>query len=159
MLDGWDLTGTGTLRRSFGRNFPRGDVTGACQVLAPEAARRVHPSNYEAILNALVRRLAGGASTEAATPFAFAVYDLDREEAQTDRRTETTLDVQIRAGWWRKSQNSTAAPGSSSRPAGQGVGATGRRRRMGIASSSAWPPGPGRQSPNSTGQIIVSRLR
>jgi tRNA dimethylallyltransferase len=99
VLDGWDLTGTGTLRRSLERDFPRSDVTGAYHVLArlaPEAARRVHPNNYEAILNALVRRMASEASNEAATPFAFAVYGLDRAEAETDRRIETTLDDQIR---------------------------------------------------------------
>jgi tRNA A37 N6-isopentenylltransferase MiaA len=61
VVDGWDLTGTGTLRRSLERDFPPCDVKGAYQVLArlaPEVARRVHPSNYEAILNALVRRMA-----------------------------------------------------------------------------------------------------
>jgi tRNA dimethylallyltransferase len=101
VLDGWDLTGTGTLRRSLERDFPRSDVKGAYHVLArltPEAARRVHPGNYEAILNALVRRMAGQAGNEAATPFAFAVYGLDRGEAETDRRIETTLDAQIHDG-------------------------------------------------------------
>jgi tRNA dimethylallyltransferase len=101
VLDGWDLTGTGTLRRSLERDFPRGDVTGSYQVLArlaPEMARRVHPHNYEAILNALVRRMASEASNEAATLFAFAVYGIDRVETETDRRIETTLDDQIRDG-------------------------------------------------------------
>jgi tRNA dimethylallyltransferase len=98
---GWDLTGTGTLRGSLERDFPRSDVTGAYQVLArlaPEVAQRVHPSNYEAIVNALVRRMTGEASNKIATPFAFAVYGVDRGEAETDRRIETTLDAQIRAG-------------------------------------------------------------
>jgi tRNA dimethylallyltransferase len=102
VLDGWDLTGTGTLRRSLERDFPRGDVTSAYHVLArlaPEAARRVHPNNYEAILNALVRRMADEAGSEVgAGPFAFAVYGLDRGKAQTDRRIEATLDAQIRHG-------------------------------------------------------------
>jgi tRNA dimethylallyltransferase len=101
VLDGWDLTGTGALRRSLERDFPRSDVKGAYHVLArlaPEVARRVHPSNYEAILNALVRRMAGEAGNEVATPFAFAVYGVDRGEAETDRRIETTLDAQIRDG-------------------------------------------------------------
>ncbi|MGH7734178.1 MAG: hypothetical protein ACREOE_10880, partial [Gemmatimonadales bacterium] len=65
VLDGWDLAGTGTLRRALERDFPRSDVKGAYQMLArlaPAAARRVHPSNYEAILNALVRRMADEAS-------------------------------------------------------------------------------------------------
>jgi tRNA dimethylallyltransferase len=101
VLEAWDLTGTGTLRRSLERDFPRSDVTGAYHVLArlaPEVARRVHPHNYEAILNALARRMAGAASTEVAAPFAFAVYGIDRGEAETDRRIETTLDAQIRDG-------------------------------------------------------------
>jgi len=101
VLDGWDLAGTGTLRRSLERDFPRSDATGAYHVLArlaPEAARRVHPNNYEAILNALARRMAGPAGNEVAAPFAFAVYGLDRGEAETDRRIETTLDAQIRHG-------------------------------------------------------------
>jgi tRNA A37 N6-isopentenylltransferase MiaA len=101
VLSGWDLTGTGTLRRSLERDFPRSDIEGAYQVLArlaPEVARRVHPNNYEAILNALVRRMASQASNEVAAPFAFAVYGVDRGEAETDRRIETTLDGQIRDG-------------------------------------------------------------
>jgi tRNA dimethylallyltransferase len=101
VLDGWDLTGTGTLRRSLERDFPRSDVKGAYRVLArlaPEVARRVHPGNYEAILNALVRRMADEASNEVATPFAFAVYGVDQGEAETDRRIETILDAQIRDG-------------------------------------------------------------
>jgi tRNA dimethylallyltransferase len=101
VVSGWDLTGTGTLRRSLERDFPRSDLEGAYQVLArlaPEVARRVHPNNYEAILNALVRRLADEATNEVATPFAFAVYGVDRGEAETDRRIETTLDAQLRDG-------------------------------------------------------------
>lgn len=102
VVDGWDLTGTGTIRRSLERDFPRSDVTGAYQVLArlaPEVARRVHPGNYEAILNALARRMASDAGSETvATPFAFAVYGLDRGKTQTDRRIEMMLDAQIRDG-------------------------------------------------------------
>ena len=101
VLKGWDLTATGTLRRSLERDFPRSDVNGAYQVLArlaPEVARRVHPNNYAVILNALARRMAGEASNAVATPFAFAVYGVDRGEAETDRRIETTLDAQIRDG-------------------------------------------------------------
>ncbi len=101
VLEGWELTGTGTLRQSLERDFPRNDLKGAYQVLArlaPEAARRVHPGNYEAVLNALVRRISSGTSEQAATPFAFTVYGLDRGQAQTDRRIEATLDTQIRHG-------------------------------------------------------------
>ncbi|HTS97675.1 MAG TPA: hypothetical protein VMI33_13740 [Streptosporangiaceae bacterium] len=105
VVDGWDLTGTGTLRRSLEGDFPRSDAKGAYRVLArlaPEVARRVHPHNYEAILDALVRRMAGEARTEAATPFAFAVYGVDPGEAETERRIEATLDAQIRDGLLRE---------------------------------------------------------
>jgi tRNA dimethylallyltransferase len=101
VLDGWDLTGTETLRRSLERDFPRSDITSAYHVLArlaPGVARRVHPNNYEAILNALVRRMTEAGSEAGSGPFAFAVYGLDRGEAQTDRRIEATLDAQIRHG-------------------------------------------------------------
>jgi tRNA dimethylallyltransferase len=101
VVDGWDLTGTGALRRSLERDFPPSDVEVAYQMLArlaPEAARRLHPNNYEVILNALVRRMVGEAGHEVAAPFAFAVYGVDRGEAETDRRIETTLDAQIRDG-------------------------------------------------------------
>jgi tRNA dimethylallyltransferase len=154
VLDGWDLTGTGTLRRSLERDFPRGDVTGSYQVLArlaPEVARRMHPHNYEAILNALVRRMASEAGSEAATPFAFAVYGIDRAEAETDRRIETTLDDQIRHGLLEE----IAELDRRYQLAGQGAGATWRRRRTGTASSSAWPHRPGRQSPSSTAPALL----
>src|ERR1700751_184087 len=101
VLDGWDLTGTETLRRSLERDFPRSDVTGAYHMLgrlAHEVARRVHSHKYEAILNALARHMAGLTGNDVATPFAFAVYGVDRGEDETDRRIEMTLDAQIRDG-------------------------------------------------------------
>src|SRR4029077_4758366 len=49
-------------------------------------------------LTCAVGRMASEASNEAPTPFAFAVYGIDRVEAETDRRIETTPDDQIRAG-------------------------------------------------------------
>jgi tRNA dimethylallyltransferase len=101
VVDGWDLTGTGTLRRSLERDFPPSDAGVAYRVLArvaPEVARRVHPNDYEAILNALVRRVAGQAGHQVAAPFAFAVFGVDRGAAETDRRIETTLDAQLRDG-------------------------------------------------------------
>jgi tRNA A37 N6-isopentenylltransferase MiaA len=89
----------------------------------------VHPNNYEAILNALVRRMAGEASNEMATPFAFEVYGVDRGGAETNRRIETTLDAQIRDGLLEE----IAELDRRYRLTGQGVSATWRRRSMGIA--------------------------
>jgi tRNA dimethylallyltransferase len=101
VLEGWDLTATGALRRSLERDFPSSDVEVAYQLLArlaPEMARRVHPNNHQAILDALVRRMAGGAGHEVPTPFTFAVYAVDRGDTETGRRIEATLDAQIRGG-------------------------------------------------------------
>ena len=154
VLDGWDLTGTETLRRSLERDFPRSDVTSAYHVLArlaPEVARRVHPNNYEAILNALVRRMADEAGNEVRSgPFAFAVYGLDQGEAQTDRRIEATLDAQIRHGLLEEIADLNRRYRLVDQARRPGAGATWRRRRTGTASSSAWPPRPGGQSPSST---------
>ena len=157
VLDGWDLTGTGTLRRSLERDFPRGDVEGAYHVLArlaPEVARRVHPGNYEAILNTLVRRMAGHAGSKVAMPFAFAVYGLDRGKAETDRRIEMTLDAQIRDGLLAEIAELDRRYRLVEQARRPGAGATWHCRRMGIASSSAWPRRPGRQSPNSTAPAL-----
>jgi tRNA dimethylallyltransferase len=101
VVEGWDLAGTAPLRRSLECDFPPREVKVAYEVLArlaPEAARRVHPNNYEAILNALMRRMAGEAGRQVAAPFVFAVYGVDRGRAETDRRIEATLDAQIRDG-------------------------------------------------------------
>jgi IPP transferase len=158
VLDGWDLTGTGTLRRSLERDFPRSDVTGAHQVLArlaPEVARRVHPSNYEAILNALVRRMTGEASNEVATPFAFTVYGVDRGERRPTGGSRQRWTPRSATGCWRRSPSSTAGTGSSSRLAGRGAAAMWRRRHMGIASSSTWPRRPGSRSRNSTAPTLL----
>jgi len=150
VLDGWDLTGTGTLRRSLECDFPRSDVQGAYQVLArlaPEVALRVHPSNCEAILNALVRRLAGQPANKLGP------------RRLRSRCTASTGGKRRPAGgsrrrWTPRSATglprSTAATSSSSTLAGQGAGAMWRGRRTGIASSSTWPRRPGRQSRNST---------
>ena len=142
VLDGWDLTGTGTLRRSLQRDFPRGDVEGAYHVLArlaPEAARRVHPGNYEAILNTLVRRMAGHAGNKVAMPFAFAVYGLDRGEAETDQRIEITLDTQIRDRLLEEIAELDCRYRLVEQARRPGAGATWHCKRTAIASSSAWP--------------------
>jgi hypothetical protein len=74
--------------------------------------------------------MAGGASNEVATPFAFAVYGVDRWDAETHRRIETTLPPRSAAGWWRRLRGSTAGTASSSRPCG---------RLAWWSASRAWP--------------------
>ena len=100
-----------------------------------------------------MRRLAGGASNEVATPFAFAVYGVDRE-AETDRRIETTLDAQIRRGLVEETAELDRRYRLVEQARRPGRRRMWRRRRMGIASSSAWPRRPGRQSRASTAPIL-----
>jgi hypothetical protein len=75
--------------------------------------------------------MAGEASNEAATPFAFAVYGIDRGEAETDRGSRGRWTPRSVTVCWRRLPSSTAGTCSSSRLAGQGANATWRRRRTG----------------------------
>jgi hypothetical protein len=126
-----------------------------CSRLASEVARRVHPNNYEAILNALVRRMVARRATRWPRRLrsrCTASTKGKRRPVDGSRRRWTPRSA---TGCWRRLQSSTAGTGSSSRLAGQGVGATWRRRRMGIASSSAWPRRPGRPSRSSTAPTLL----
>lgn len=61
--------------------------------------RGCHRNNYEAIINALVRRVADGADgSHDRGPFQFTVFGVDRCPAETDRRIEATLDSQLQRG-------------------------------------------------------------
>lgn len=58
LLDEWDLSGTAALRASLERDFPPRQAADAYAVLEradAKAAARLHPNNYEGIINALVR--------------------------------------------------------------------------------------------------------
>ena len=139
VLDGWDLTGTRAFRRSLERDFPRSDFQGAYHVLArlaPEVARRVHPSNYEAILNAVVRRKSrrGGQGGG----HAVCVRGVRRRPRESGDRPADRDDVgrpDQSTGCWRRLPDSTAGTGSSSRLVGQGVGATWRGEAHGYRES------------------------
>lgn len=103
LVRGWNLEGTADLRRSLERDFPRSDAEGAYLVLQrldPAVAKRVSPRNYEAIINALVRRMGttGDEQPQDGNPFRFSVFGIDRGVEETDRRIETTLDQQLARG-------------------------------------------------------------
>lgn len=102
LVQSWDLDGTASLRRSLQRDFPRGDIDGAYDVLRRldrAAASRVKPANYEGIINALVRRMATDSVREpSGEPFRFAVFGIDRGARATDRRIAATLDRQLARG-------------------------------------------------------------
>ena len=68
VLDGWDLTGTGTLRRSLERDFPRSDVKGAYQLLARLAPRGGPACAPQQLRGDLWRRRRMGIASSSAWP-------------------------------------------------------------------------------------------
>jgi tRNA dimethylallyltransferase len=102
VVESWDLAGSASSRRALEMDFPPDQREDALRVLKridPIAARRVHPNNYDAILNAIVRRMATNAGTSVApAPFSFSVFCMRRDFSDITARIETTLDRQLRAG-------------------------------------------------------------
>lgn len=102
VVESWELRGSASSRRALGRDFPPDQREDALRVLRridPVAARRVHPNNYDAILNAIARRMAvGGGGAAAPAPFSFSVFCMRRDFGEITARIETTLDGQLRAG-------------------------------------------------------------
>jgi tRNA dimethylallyltransferase len=97
----WNLDGTADLRRTLQRDLPRSDPEAAHDVLrrlAPDRARKVHPRNYEAVVNALVRTMAEPHDPKPQEPFELVVFGLDRGAAQTDARIQTTFADQLDRG-------------------------------------------------------------
>ena len=102
IVESWDLRGSASSRRGLEKDFPPDQREDAFRVLKridPMAARRVHPNNYDAILNALVRRMTvGGSGPAVATPFSFGVFCMRRDFGEVKGRIERTLDEQLRTG-------------------------------------------------------------
>lgn len=103
ILEQWAVRGTAARRMSIERDFPRTEPGEAYKFLrrvAPEAAARTHPRNYEAIVNALVRRLDSNSDTlaPATPPFRFRTIGLDRGVRATEERVVRTLHEQFRRG-------------------------------------------------------------
>ena len=102
VVESWDLRGSASTRRGLEKDFPPDQQEDAFRFLKridPMAARRVHPNNYDAILNALVRRITvGGSGPTAAPAFSFAVFCMRRDFGEVAARIERTLDEQLRTG-------------------------------------------------------------
>jgi tRNA dimethylallyltransferase len=115
VLGGWDVDGVGAARASLRRDFPRsaaGDAYATLRRLNPARAARVHPHNYEAVINALAAVMAGngrpgqppasGASPVdpggTAGPAATLVLGLDPGAVVLDRRVAGTYDGQVDRG-------------------------------------------------------------
>lgn len=101
VVEGWNLRGSASRRRALEKDFPPNQIGDAFDLLHRidrVAARRVHPNNYEAILNALSRRIEAGKGSPASPPFSFTVYCMRRDLDDLTARIERTLDAQLRDG-------------------------------------------------------------
>lgn len=109
LLGGWDVDRVGAARASLRRDFPRsaaGDAYATLRRLNPGRAARVHPNNYEAIINALAALMgqteagatnAGGAKDEGGR-MATVVFGLDPGARALDQRVARTYDHQVDLG-------------------------------------------------------------
>jgi tRNA dimethylallyltransferase len=69
VLGGWDTGRVGEARDALRRDFPQsaaGDAHATLRRLSPQRAARVHPNNYEAVINALAAVMSGSADADAA---------------------------------------------------------------------------------------------
>jgi tRNA dimethylallyltransferase len=107
VLGGWDVDRVGAARASLRRDFPRsaaGDAYATLRRLNPARAARVHPNNYEAIINALAAVMAengpsgpGDASGKAGAT-ATLTLGLDPGARVLDQRVADTYDGQVERG-------------------------------------------------------------
>ena len=105
LLSGWDVDRVGTVRASLRRDFPRSMAPDAYAMLGRldrAAASRVHPNNYEAIINSLASVMSDRDATRHrpdgrpdAKPV---VLGLDPGPAAVDKRVARTYDNQVRRG-------------------------------------------------------------
>ena len=96
LLDGWTLDGVGQARDALRRDFPRSMAADAYAMLRRlDRTARVHPNNYEAVINALAARMGGA---RGATPPRAVILGLDPGAAAVDRRVAATYDDQVRRG-------------------------------------------------------------
>ncbi|HVX43901.1 MAG TPA: tRNA (adenosine(37)-N6)-dimethylallyltransferase MiaA [Mycobacteriales bacterium] len=100
LLEGWNVQDSARTRNSVRRDFPPDMAEDAYETLKRldrKAAGRVHPNNYEAVINALSRIMStpdGGSKQTART----VVLGLDRPASELDARVASTFDRQLRDG-------------------------------------------------------------
>ncbi len=100
LLEGWDVAGSGAARDALRRDFPRGMTSDAYAMLRRldrGVAARVHPNNYEAIINALATATAPRPD-RAPTALQTVVLGLNPPQQVLDERVEQTFDRQVDRG-------------------------------------------------------------
>jgi tRNA dimethylallyltransferase len=119
LLEGWDTDRVGAVRGSLRRDFPPAMAADAYAVLRRldrTAAARVHPNNYDAVINTLAGVMAAGSGTGAgsatradsatgvgsgtghASEARVLLLGLDPGASSIDERVVRTYDEQVRRG-------------------------------------------------------------
>ncbi len=101
LVSGWDVAGTEGVRAALQRDFPPSLAADAYETLRrldKAAAARVRPQNYEAVINALVRKMAPDAGQGGDGGDRALVLGLDPGARRGDRRIAETLDRQFDDG-------------------------------------------------------------
>lgn len=102
LLEGWATEQTGAARNALRRDFPHSMLTDAYAMLRrldPDAAARVHPHNYEAVINALARLIGDSTGEADSRPAVRSVaLALDPGSDATDLGVTRTYDEQVRRG-------------------------------------------------------------
>lgn len=104
LLEGWDVDRSATAHRTLRKDFPpsmAADAHATLRRLDRAAAGRVHPNNYEGVINALAAAM-GGREREADAPGAanvtHVVLGLDRPPHELDDRVARAFDDQMDQG-------------------------------------------------------------
>jgi tRNA dimethylallyltransferase len=102
LVEGWELAGDEAARAELRRDFPPGSEREAHELLERldrARAKKIHPNNLEATLNALAAVMAGsGRSGAPGGAGPSLVLGLDPGPKEVSRRIELTLDRQLGAG-------------------------------------------------------------
>jgi tRNA dimethylallyltransferase len=104
LLEGWDVNRSAGARTSLRRDFPRSMASDAYETLRrldSRVAARVHPNNYDAVINALARLMTGPATerhARAAPKVRTVVLGLDQPARRLDARVARTFDQQMERG-------------------------------------------------------------
>jgi tRNA dimethylallyltransferase len=111
LLEGWDVARSSTVRDTLRRDFPKammGDAYAMLRRLDRTTAARVHPNNYEAIINALASAMAPDERRRDDANVRTVVLGLSPAQRVLDQRVERTYDAQVSRGLFEEVQNLNA---------------------------------------------------
>lgn len=102
LLENWEVDRAAAMRETLRRDFPRGMAQDAYQTLRRldrKLAARIHPNNYDVVINALARVMSDSAAASGPhEKVRTLVFGLDRPARELDARVAQTFDRQIQTG-------------------------------------------------------------